>query len=159
MAKSEWVSFKLHGLKEMREALAAVDADIRHKAARDAGKAALKHVYRRVYQNVPVKFGDLKKTVRLSATNRPTRRHSKKAFMVARVTAGSPNFRGSSPQAIQLEYGTSSIKARRFMRNAIEGKERNVLSLFAHHLGKATEKAALKQYRRNNRKIKKRLKS
>ena len=127
MAKKDWVNFELHGLKEMRQALNAVDSDIRNKAARDAGKAALKHVHQRIYMNVPVDLGNLRSTVRLSATNRPTRKHSRKAFMVARVTAGSASRRGTSPQAIQLEYGTSRIRARRFMRNAIEGKERNVL--------------------------------
>ena len=67
------VKVKVHGLKELDKALNALDLDLRTKAAREAGRNAMRPVLEAARQNVPVDTGALKSGIKLSATTAPSR--------------------------------------------------------------------------------------
>lgn len=153
---SKFMTVKVGGLKELEEALNALDHDLHKKALKAAGKSAMEPVAQRVRQNVPKDTGGLAGTIKTTATTdlrRLRKLKGKKASMIASVSAG----RGSRKtgmtghQALNIEYGSAHGKAQPFMRPSIQGRERTVFMHFRKHLKKSVEKVAKTQNRRNRR--------
>lgn len=148
------IKVKIHGLRELDKALNQLDLDIRKKASRDAGRAAMEPVKRRMEAFVPVDSGELKSTIKLTSTNAPNRlkKEKKGAFLRTSVQVGNKKRNKAGHQALQVEFGTSKTPAQSFVRRAIRGKEKSVFILFKHGLKAAIEKGVKKQTRRNKRK-------
>jgi len=163
MARPKMLTVKVSGLKELEQALNALDHDLHKKALKTAGKEAMRPVYTRVLNNVVVgETGGLKSTIKLTSTSdvRTLRKISKKAAMVARVSAGTTKRRDglTGHQALRIEYGLHGkrkMAAQPFMRPAIQGKEKVVFMHFRRLLGVHIEKTARTQMKRNRRNAKK----
>ena len=88
------ITVKVHGLKELEKALNKLDLDLRKKASREAGRKAMEPIAKEMKSNVPVDSGKLRDTIKVSATNAPSRlkKYSKKASMIASANVGSHSF-------------------------------------------------------------------
>ena len=165
MAKKDpFFRMEVHGLKELDDALAAIDFDLRKKTLQKAGREAMKPVEKAMKDKVPDDTGGLKSTIRIGATSNPKflRRYGRHAAMRAHVGAGRGSkhkpkegeSQKSGHQAIQVEYGlsgTRSMAARPFIRPAIVGRETIVILRFAKFLKIGVDKAARKQAKKQNK--------
>tara|TARA_B110000977_G_scaffold108465_1_gene141153 strand:+ start:393 stop:866 length:474 start_codon:yes stop_codon:yes gene_type:complete len=151
-------TIKVSGLKELEEALNALDHDLHKKVLKAAGKAAMAPVATSVRNNVPKDTGGLYSTIRLDATTdvRRLKKAGRKASMIASVSAGrrSKKSGATGHQALNVEYGNSRTKARPFMRPAIQGRERSTILQFRKHLRIGVNKSAKTQARRTSRLLK-----
>lgn len=145
MAKNT-VTVKVSGLKELNKKLNDLDLELRKRAAREAGREAIKPVAERMKNKIAVDTGGLKDTIRVSATTAPSRlkKYSKKASMIASASVGRKSHKegGTGHQALQLEYGTDNMEAQPFVRPAIQGHEKSVFMHFRKHLNKSINKFA-----------------
>jgi len=161
MARHKFLEVKVSGLKELEDALNALDHDLHKRALSAAGREAMRPVYTRVLNNVVVgQTGGLRETIRLTATSnvKALRKISRKAAMVARVTAGTARRRDglTGHQALNIEYGLHGkrqMRAQPFMRPAISGKEKTVFMHFRRHLRVSVEKVARTQMKRNRKNL------
>ena len=146
------VKVKVSGLKELEKKLNDLDLELRKRAAREAGREAIKPVAERMKNKIPVDTGGLKDTIRVSATTAPSRlkKYSKKASMIASASVGRKSHKegGTGHQALQIEYGTDKMDAQPFVRPSIQGHEKTVFMHFRKHLRKSIDKFA----RRNKNK-------
>lgn len=149
------VKVKVSGLRELDKKLNDLDLELRKRAAREAGREAMKPVAERMKNKIPVDTGGLKDTIRVSATTAPSRlkKYSKKASMIASASVGRKSHKegGTGHQALQLEFGTHRkhhMEAQPFVRPAIQGHEKTVFMHFRKHLNKSINKFA----RRNKNK-------
>jgi len=152
------VKVKVSGLRELDTALKALDLDIRKRAARKAARDALEPVHRAIERNAPVDTGGLKASVRMTSTTAQSRlkKAGKKAFMISSVKVGytKRNRIGGGYQALQVEFGANNMKARPFVRPAIQGKEKAVFMRYRRTLRESINKFARTQKRRNTRRMK-----
>ena len=161
-AKHKFLTVKVSGLKELDDALNALDHDLHKKALTKAGKEAMRPTYKRVMNNVVVgETGGLKSTIKLTSTSnvKTLRKIGKKAAMVARVSAGVGKRREglTGHQALNIEYGLHGkrdMPAQPFMRPAIQGYEKSVFQRFRFLLKLQIEKTAQTQMKRNRRNAK-----
>jgi HK97 gp10 family phage protein len=94
-------------------------AKIGRKAAR---KVAKETVYKTAREKVPVKSGDLKKSIKVRALKRSRKNKHK---VGARVVTGPGFFKGEQYYGGFVEYGTRRMAAQPFMRPAaIENRKR-----------------------------------
>ena len=145
------------GLKELDEALRALDLDLKKKTMKKASKAAMAPVLVRVQANLKTSYktGGLYDTARMtSSTNlKKLAKRGRKAAMITSVSVGRRSKKDgiTGHQALNLEYGTNGTTAQPFMRPAIQGKEKVVIMRFRHHLKKGIEKSAKTQNKRNRK--------
>lgn len=141
---SDFVKVKVSGLRELDRALNNLDLNVRKKAIRPALRKAMKPVEARAKQNVPEDTGGLKKTIRTSTSMSKgnLRKSGGKAAAIGRVSAGRAKKKEgvTGAQALQVEFGTSKTKAKPFLRKAVQGHEKEIISTFAHELGKEIKK-------------------
>ena len=142
------VKVKVHGLKELDKALNALDLDLRTKAAREAGRNAMRPVLEAARQNVPVDTGALKSGIKLSATTAPSRLAKTKGKKVSMIASVYISGKGRKFKGVAVEYGNSRRAATPFLRPAIRGREKTVFMLFRKHLKNSIIKQAKKQSRR-----------
>jgi HK97 gp10 family phage protein len=130
MAKKEYVTFKVEGLKEIDADLKRMGIETGNDKSLKAMKATMGPVAGDVRGNIPVAHGELKKSVRITA-------NKDKRGLKAEVRAGAPaprkNKAGGAQKpvyALQVEYGADSIfgkqPERPFMRPAFDGKEEQI---------------------------------
>lgn len=157
MAKKDFLTVKVSGLRELEIALNAIDLDLREKTLKKAGKEALEPVAERARVGAPRDTGGLRDTIKVTATTNVKRlaKMSKKrgTAMIASVYAGRTRVKpgSSGHQALQVEYGTSKSGAQPFMRPAINGKQKVVFMHFRKFLRRGIDDTAIKQARRNRR--------
>jgi len=158
MAKKDFMTVKVSGLKELHESLRQLDFDLQKKVLKAAGRSAMEPVAASVRNNVPRATGGLYGTIRVSATTdvRRLRKSGRKASMIASVSAGRASKKDgmTGHQALNIEYGNARTKAQPFMRPAIQGRERSTILRFRMHLRKGIEKSAKTQARRTTRLLK-----
>lgn len=147
------VTVKVHGLKELEKALNKLDLDLRKKASREAGRKAMEPIAKEMKSNVPVDSGKLRDTIKVSATNAPSRlkKYSKKASMIASANVGikSKDITKTATHAIHLEYGTKNMAPQPFIRKAFnEGKKKSTIMRFRKELRKSIIKFANRQAKR-----------
>lgn len=156
--KSSYMTVKVHGLKELDDALNSLELQVRKRIMKKAGKAAMAPVLTRIKTNLRQSedTGGLYGTARMSTSfnTKKLRKTGRKSAMVVSVSAGqarkSPQgFSGH--QALQLEFGTEDTQAQPFIRPAIQGKERRVIKHFGKHLKVGLERQAKKEARRTAR--------
>lgn len=153
----DMIKVKVHGLKELEKALNELDLDLRKRASREAGRKAMEPVMKEIKSNTPVDSGRLRDTVKLSATNAPSRlkKYSKKASMIASANVGmrSKDVTKTATHAIHLEYGTENMAPQPFIRKAFTNpKQKATIMRFRKELKKSIHKFAIKQNRRNIKK-------
>ena len=151
------IKLKVHGLKELDKALNKLDLDLRKRASREAGRKAMMPVAKEIKSNTPVDSGRLRDTVRVSATNAPSRlrKYSKKASMIASANVGikSKDPTKTATHAIHLEYGTKNMSPQPFIRKAFnEAKKKSTIMRFRKELRLSIEKFARTQNKRNIKK-------
>jgi len=150
----DMIKIKVHGLKELDRALNKLDLDLRKKASREAGRKAMEPVMKEIKSNTPVDSGRLKDTVKLSATNAPSRlkKYSKEASMIASANVGmkSKDITKTATHAIHLEYGTKNMAPQPFIRKAFTNpKQKATIMRFRKELKKSITKFANRQAKRN----------
>lgn len=162
IGKSRYMTVKVSGLKELSDALTALDLDLKKKTMKKAGVASMSPVLTRVQANLQTSTdtGGLLQSAKITTSMHPKKlkKRGKKAAMITSVSVGRGGKRQTSrtgQQALQLEFGTSRMAARPFMRPAIIGKEKLVFQRFRFHLKVGLDKAAKTQARRAARLAKK----
>lgn len=124
------------GLKEMKDDLLRMDAELRSSKMQKVLGATMMPVKQEVRNNVPQDRGDLKDSVRITV-------NTDKRGWKADVRAGVPGPRGRYKKsgkkkpvyALQVEYGTEDTDAQPFLTPAIDGKEMTILKRFKRLLG------------------------
>lgn len=104
------------GIKEIDRKLKGIPDKLAKKALRQSMRPAMKEVLKEAQQNAPVDSGDLKKSIKLKAGPR-----SKKAITLD-VAVGEGFFKGDTFYAGFVEFGTSKMPAKPFMRPAYDSK-------------------------------------
>lgn len=160
--KSSYMTVKVSGLKELSDALAALDLDLKKRTMKKAGVASMSPVLTRVKAGLQTSTdtGGLLKTAKIttSMNHKKLKKRGRKAAMIVSVSAGRGGKRQkgrTGQQALQVEFGTARMAARPFMRPAIQGKEKLVFQRFRWHLKVGLDKAAKTQARRTARLAKK----
>tara|TARA_R110002153_G_scaffold264954_2_gene427156 strand:+ start:1953 stop:2423 length:471 start_codon:yes stop_codon:yes gene_type:complete len=153
MSKKDMITIKVHGLKELEKSLNKLDLDLRKKASREAGRKAMEPIAKEMKSNVPVDSGKLRDTIKVSATNAPSRlkKYSKKASMIASANVGikSKDITKTATHAIHLEYGTKNMAPQPFIRKSFnEGKKKSTIMRFRKELKKSIIKFANRQAKR-----------
>lgn len=128
----------LSGFRRLDKKLKKMVAKDAKKAIRQATRPALKPVLQESKQTVPVKSGQLKKSLKIRALPRSRR------FFGSRVTSGAGKNQklGNAFYGAFIELGTKRIKAREFMKNAANKKKKQVFRLYKEELKQVIRKIA-----------------
>jgi HK97 gp10 family phage protein len=102
------------------------------KVIRKATRPALKPVLQEARGTAPVKTGNLRRNIKIRALPRSRR------FFGSRVTSGAGRNANSGDgfYGAFLEFGTTRIKARNFMKNAANRKKTQALNIYKAELRK-----------------------
>lgn len=119
MAKKQ--TFFLTGDKALDKTLRGLEPKIAKKVVSKATRSGMKIMQKAVKDESPVgETGMLKKSVKVRSAKR-----SRRSFGML-VQFGEGNFKGKSWYAAAVEYGTSKMEPRGFMRKAFDANEEKV---------------------------------
>jgi HK97 gp10 family phage protein len=109
------VTFTIAGQKELTKALRGLPVKVQKNVIRQAMRAGMKLVQEEAKRVAPVgETGDLKSAIKIRAGK--TRRGS----IAIEVRVGEGDFKGDQYYAAFLEYGTSRMPAKPFLRPALD---------------------------------------
>ena len=105
------------GDKQIDRALKNIPDKVAKKAFRKSMRPAMKVIQKEAKDNAPVDSGDMKKSIKVKAAKRSRR------FMGIDVVIGEEAFKGETWYGNLVEYGTSKMPAKPFMRPAYDSKD------------------------------------
>lgn len=153
------VGYKLNGVAGLREQLAAVDAQLAAKALASSMRAVFKPVLDTARALVPVDTGELRDSLVLSVVKpsggdlvvavgiRIGKGTGAKQAKIAAAAFGEGQLKTLSPSRRWhfIELGTVHMKARPFLRPALDKNAQRVLSLLKDEVARRIQKALAKQ--------------
>lgn len=132
MVQTDSFSVDIEGLAELKDRFSAFDERAQRGILRSAAKRAAEIVVEEAKARVPVRHGNLKKSMRSRA------KVSKRAVSVD-IGFGPKEFYGQF-----VERGTSRMPAQPFLRPALDTKAEAVTAVFADELNAAITRAEVK---------------
>jgi HK97 gp10 family phage protein len=110
---------KITGVKEIDKALSQLEPKVVKKILRKAMRPAMKPMLKEARANAPVESGQTQRAIRLSAAARSRR------SIGLDISIGEKNYVGDQYYGAFIEFGTSLMEARPFMRPAYDaGKDK-----------------------------------
>lgn len=138
------VTFKVEGLKECEEALAALPAATTKNVLRRALKSAAEPVVNTAQQRVEKRTGQLGRSITVSTKLSRRQRRATPKDSAVEVYVGA----GPLPHAHMLEFGTVHSAPEPFLRPAIDAQGMRVLRIFRDDLKAEIDKAMARQARK-----------
>jgi len=130
--------FKIHGLQELDKKLRELEPKLARKVTRKALRDAAKMTAAKAKELVPVDEGDLRDSIRVRSG-----KSRKGTVSVIVTTSASDNlFTGESYYGAFLEFGTSTIEARPYLRPALEQTAQAATALIRDRLAAGIEEIA-----------------
>jgi HK97 gp10 family phage protein len=127
------MNIEIKGAKELEKKLLSFEPKIGRKIVRNALRKAAKIILIAAKANCPVVTGDLKKSLRVRAMKKKKHRYG---VMVA-TSAGW--FKGKTFYGAFVEYGTSRMPAKPFMRPAFDSEKGKAEMVLKSELKKGIE--------------------
>ena len=127
------MNIKIEGAKELENKLKGFEPKIGRKVIRQALRKAAKVILIAAKANVPVVTGDLKKSLKVRALKKKRHRYG---VMVA-ISAGW--FKGKTFYGAFVEFGTSRMPAKPFMRPAYDSEKDKAGMVLRSELKKGIE--------------------
>lgn len=122
------------GAAELEKKLMSFEPKLARKVIRKALREAAKPVLAAAKANVPVDEGDLKKSLKVKALKK-----RKKGTYTIQVATSDGWFKGDQFYGAFLEFGTSKMAARPFIRPAYDSQEGVAGKIIMQHLRKGIE--------------------
>lgn len=123
------MTVKITGVKELDKAFESFEPKLQKKIGRKAARAAAKPVLESARSHVPIDFGTLHDSLKIKALKRSRKN---KHIAGVRVLTGEESFKGETFYGAFIEFGTSTIQGRGFMRLAHDENRENVRQIFVN---------------------------
>lgn len=138
MGKSGAATFRIDGVEQILAELKTLEARVAKKIVQSELRKGMKPVLKAVNENIPVgETGEMKET---GAKLRSLKR-SRKRFGVT-VGIGKQDWTGPTWYAANVEFGTSRMEGRGFMRKAFDEKKEEAARIIKDGIGKKLLKEA-----------------
>ncbi len=121
------MAVQITGDKQLEKVFDQFEVNLRKKIARKAIRKAAKPVRDTAIARAPVDTGLLKKSIKVRAMKRSRKN---KHTVAVRVVTGEGFFKGEAFYGGFLEYGTTRMRARPFMRPAHDENKNTVRQVF-----------------------------
>jgi len=128
-----YMDIKIEGAKELEKKLLSFEPKLGRKIIRQALRAGAKVIHTAAKANVPVDTGALKQSLKVKAMRK--RRHSY-GVMVATSDGW---FKGDEFYGAFLEFGTSKMPAKPFVRPAFDAEKDNAEKIIKNQLQQGIE--------------------
>lgn len=130
--------FKIHGLQELDKQLRELEPKLAKKVTRKALRDAAKLTAAKAKELVPVDEGDLRDSIRVKSG-----KSRKGTVSVIVTTSASDNiFSGEAYHGGFIEFGTSKMEAKPFLRPALEQSAAAATALIRDRLAAGIEEIA-----------------
>jgi HK97 gp10 family phage protein len=130
------MSIKVAGLKELERKLLTFEPKLGRKIIRQALRSGAKVIHSAVKADVPVETGALKESLKVRAMRK--RKHSY-GVMIATSEGW---FKGDEFYGAFLEFGTSKMPARPFVRPAFDSEKDNAAKIIVNEIKQGIEQVA-----------------
>jgi HK97 gp10 family phage protein len=131
-------SFVITGIKEIDRALAELEKNTAKKVIRQAMRKACKPLKAQVEADAPRVTGTLASNVKIKAIKKS------RTKMGIRVQIGAKDYTGKTFYAAFVEYGTSKMPAKGFMRKAFDDRKEEAKGIAIEEIRKGIEKETAK---------------
>lgn len=131
--------FRMHGLKELQDSLNRLPDQLRENALKNASAAAARVIRDEAKRRVKVNTGQLRDSIVVSRTFKEKGRKVRLRGAVVLGIQGAARY-----YAHLVEFGSSRLQPRPFMRPAMEAKAREALDAMAARLKVEVERAIRK---------------
>ena len=128
-----YMDIKIEGAKELEKKLLSFEPKLGRKVVRQALRKGAKVIQSAAKSNVPVKSGALKKSIKVRALKK---RRQSYGVMVATSDGW---FKGDEFYGAFLEFGTSKMPAKPFVRPAFDAEKDNAEKIIKNQLQQGIE--------------------
>lgn len=112
-------AFQVTGIKSIDQALAKLEPKVKKKMVKRAMRPAMKPILKAAKSNAPVDTGATKRAIKIRAAKRS------RTTMGIDVRIGEGDYKGEQYYAAFVEYGTSKMEPKPFLRPAYDtGKDK-----------------------------------